>query len=460
MSGPQTSVRDRYGSVERRLPPHASSVGEARRLVHDLLVDGGRGDLAETAVLLVSEVVTNALLHAGTPIDVFASLDGSGLRVEIGDGSAHLPTRRSYGTAAGTGRGMQMLEHLVDDWGISRSRDGKSIWFRLSRAEAEQEMVSPSTSGHGDPGSDSIVVLLRDVPLLLHAAWQEHAEALLREYLLASLDAESDVGDGSDPIQMHAEATDAIAIAELAIPRVFWEGAAGGDTGDTGDAGGAGGDDTMVLESGRLMMEATEPRVTAAVIEMGVPLDSVPHFAVLDRALQAAVTMSNDGSGLAPPTQPEIQQFRHWLCRQVLSQAEGAEPEPWTGGGGMPSGTAYPLDWDPAPVAASRRALIAADEANRIRAVSAPLLAMLGYDEPGELLGNRVVSIIPERYRQAHVAGFTLYQLVGRAPLLGRSVEVPALRRDGAEITVRMTVHVEPAGGERSVFVAEFAPLS
>ena len=54
------------------------------------------------------------------------------------------------------------------------------------------------------------------MPLLLHAAWQEHAEALLREFLLASLEDEADV----DPIQMHAEATDAIAVLEEHIPRM------------------------------------------------------------------------------------------------------------------------------------------------------------------------------------------------------------------------------------------------
>ena len=52
------------------------------------------------------------------------------------------------------------------------------------------------------------------MPLLLHAAWQEHAEALLREYLLASLDS-----GGEDPIQVHAEATDAIAVLEEHVPR-------------------------------------------------------------------------------------------------------------------------------------------------------------------------------------------------------------------------------------------------
>ncbi|MGH3444457.1 MAG: ATP-binding protein [Nocardioidaceae bacterium] len=442
MSGP-VSVRDRRGPVERRLPPRASSVGEARGLIRDLLVEAGREDLAETAVLLVSEVVTNALLHAGTPIDIAALLDDGGLRVEVGDGSAHLPTRRDYGTTSGTGRGMRMLENLVDDWGISRNRHGKSVWFRLSHAEAEDAPAMPSTSGRAGHGAETFVVALRNVPLLLHAAWQEHAEALLREYLLASLD--PDAAGAGDPIQMHAEATDAIAIAEAAIPRVE----------DTGV--GAAGEDTL-LGSGRLLMEATEPRVSAAVVEMAVPLASVAHFATLDRALQAAVALSRDGSGLAPPTQPEVQHFRRWLCRQVLGQAEGAEPEPWTGAVETPKRSAYPLEWEAVQVSDSTRSLVAVDQAGRIRAVSPPLLAILGYDDPGELLGERVLTIIPTRYRQAHVAGFTLHQLVGRAPLLGRSVDVPALRRDQSEVTVGMTVRVEPAGDGRSVFVAEMTP--
>jgi anti-sigma regulatory factor (Ser/Thr protein kinase) len=68
------------------------SVGEARELVRDLLEDEGRDDLVETATLLVSEIVTNAILHAGTPIEVRAVVDESGVRVEVGDGSEHLPT--------------------------------------------------------------------------------------------------------------------------------------------------------------------------------------------------------------------------------------------------------------------------------------------------------------------------------------------------------------------------------
>ena len=53
------------------------------------------------------------------------------------------------------------------------------------------------------------------------------------------------------------------------------------------------------------------------------------HFATLDRAIEAALDLSREGLVLTPPTQPEVQAFRKWICRQVLSQASGARPEPW-----------------------------------------------------------------------------------------------------------------------------------
>ena len=68
--GTTSRVTGHDGAFEVRLPPQPSSVAEARRHVRDLLERSGREDLMETAVLLVSEVVTNALLHAGTDIDL------------------------------------------------------------------------------------------------------------------------------------------------------------------------------------------------------------------------------------------------------------------------------------------------------------------------------------------------------------------------------------------------------
>jgi len=301
-----TSNATSHGSFEARLPPRPSSVSEARERVAGLLRDAGREELVETAVLLTSEVVTNALLHAGTDMHIAATLDESGLSVQVRDGSPHLPSPRRYAATSGTGRGLLMLEAMVDDWGVTRHRDGKTVWFRISGPESLfPDPVEPTNnrSARARARHDNVAVELRNMPLLLHAAWQEHAEALLREYLLASLDVQS----GTDPIQVHADATDAIAVLEEHIPRAGV---------------------TMVPDE--LMDDAVEPRVSARLIELPMPAASVAHFETLDRAIEAALDLSREGLVLTPPTQPEVQAFRRWLCRQVLTQASGGSPEPWT----------------------------------------------------------------------------------------------------------------------------------
>lgn len=291
--------------MRRRLSPQPESVAEARALVRDLLVDADRDDLVETAVLLVSEVVTNALLYAGTPIDVGAVIDDDGLRVEVSDGSDHAPSRRRYATTAGTGRGMLMLEQMVDDWGITRHRGGKTVWFRLFAPGPAagpvplQGLDGPRRRTNGN----AVTVDLAGIPLQLHAAWQEHAETLLREYLLHCLD-----DDGADdPIQMHADATDAIAILVEQVPR------------PSGAVGAA-----------RPGTDVTASATTMDHLDISVPVASVPHFTILDRAIEAAVELAQSGEILAPPTTPEVRAFRGWVCRQVVDQAAGAAPAPWS----------------------------------------------------------------------------------------------------------------------------------
>lgn len=429
----RSHVRAR-SAFEEQLPPQPTSVARARRLTRDLLTEAEREDLVEAATLLVSEIVTNAILHAGTAIDLRASLTSEGLRVEVGDGSAHLPTPRRYGPTAGTGRGMMLLEQLVEDWGAERRADGKTVWFLLTSGERAEQDAPGDVAEVGDAPeerADAVTVELQNMPLLLHAAWREHAEALLREYLLANLD----VDGPEDPIQVHAEATDAIAVLEEHVPSA-----------------------DVTVEPDRLMAHATEPRVSAALVRLPVPRESVPHFGTLDRAIEDALDLAGKGLVMTPPTQPEIRAFRHWLCREVLGQAEGGLPLPWSMDAD-PQDPAEPgVDWDATAVSRSPEAVLAADDRNRILAVSAAALELLGYDEPGQLLGRRIVEIIPDRLRQAHVAGFTLHLLVGRRPLINTPVVVPARRRDGEEVAVRMTVTMQPTGQGRSVFLAEMEP--
>jgi PAS domain S-box-containing protein len=116
-----------------------------------------------------------------------------------------------------------------------------------------------------------------------------------------------------------------------------------------------------------------------------------------------------------------------------------------------------PPDWDPTTVTEATTGVIAADEHSAILAVSRPAAELLGYDA-AELVGERLVRIVPERYQQAHLAGFTMYLLVGRRPMLGVPVHVPALRRDGTEVGVELVIHDLTLGGGRSVLLADIRP--
>jgi PAS domain S-box-containing protein len=416
-----------------------ASVPEARRLVRDLLRSVGRDDLEDAAALLVSEIVTNALLHAGTPINVAAKLEDRQLRVEVRDGSVHLPVPRRYASTAGTGRGLLMVEQMVDDWGVLRHADGKTVWFVLSDAERAHQVPGSFTGVDDGPGEASdeagtVDVELLSMPLLLHKAWQEHVEALLRELLLASLD-EEDLED-FDSIALHAEATDALAVLAEHVPAV-----------------------DLAPDPDELMRDMTEPGVSSPRVVVPVPRDSVPNFDTLERAVVAALQLSTDGGTLTPPTQPEIQQFRTWLCQQVRRQASGLEPEPWRVDDSTPAPPGLAPSWDPGGVSAAATCRVAADESNRIIAVSRAAAELLGYDDPWDLVGLRLLAMIPERYHQAHVAGFTLMQLTGRSPLLDNPVEVPARRADGSEVLVTLLVRVERGEDGRPVFVAEIEPV-
>lgn len=114
-----------------QLPPEPRSPGEARRFVASTLASWSLEAAVDTAVLLVSELVTNALLHARSDIELALRVNADELRVEVVDGSPLLPRRQAYGPVAGTGRGLVLVEALATDWGAHEDRDGKAVWFTM-----------------------------------------------------------------------------------------------------------------------------------------------------------------------------------------------------------------------------------------------------------------------------------------------------------------------------------------
>src|SRR3954465_6446067 len=113
-----------------QLLPEPTSAGMARRFVASSVLDGS--EVAELAVLLVSELASNAVLHARTPFELVVDSDGQRLRVEVHDGSSALPTLKDYVAESITGRGLHMVAASADSWGFEAQDRGKCVWFELA----------------------------------------------------------------------------------------------------------------------------------------------------------------------------------------------------------------------------------------------------------------------------------------------------------------------------------------
>lgn len=117
------------------LVPEPASAGTARRWATDVAVDSGYQSVAEVLALLVSELVTNAIIHAGSPGALVVDIDERRLRVEVDDASDEVPNVAGASDPfAVRGRGLLLLRDLSDDYGIDRlAGGGKVIWFELLR---------------------------------------------------------------------------------------------------------------------------------------------------------------------------------------------------------------------------------------------------------------------------------------------------------------------------------------
>jgi anti-sigma regulatory factor (Ser/Thr protein kinase) len=119
-------------SARLTLPADAASVRAARRFVRESLADIGAGAASEEAETVVSELATNAVLHARTPFTIEVSRDSDTVRVSVLDLSPAMPRTRDYGNDATTGRGMRLVAAISADWGVQTQDVGKAVWFDLA----------------------------------------------------------------------------------------------------------------------------------------------------------------------------------------------------------------------------------------------------------------------------------------------------------------------------------------
>lgn len=125
------------------LDPVPASAGEARRAVRQALTEVGETEAVYAAEVAVSELVTNAILHAATPLELIIEVTEHTVVVSVRDLSPRMPTQRHWSETATTGRGLKLVRAMTDQFGVdSPGEDGKAVWFRLARHPAAVEAPS------------------------------------------------------------------------------------------------------------------------------------------------------------------------------------------------------------------------------------------------------------------------------------------------------------------------------
>lgn len=294
-----------------------SAAAAARRFVSGCLA-GGPEDAVANAELVVSELVTNSILHAGSVMRIGVRQAGTVVRLEVGDQDRRRPEPKQYSLDAGTGRGLQLVEALAVAWGVDAGRDGKTVWADVA-LDPVAVSLAPLRTGSGAAGrpepppvrtdpapapprtaSDRLVdVHLLSLPVEVYVRAEEHADELQREFTLI-LEREPDQRTGP-PGRL------------LALVRDLHErfGGLGAEARDAvRDAS----------EEGRASIDDLVYRVPTAV---------GPAASRLDRLLAEADEYCRSGDLLTLACPPDAYAFREWFLGQFASQARGLPGVSW-----------------------------------------------------------------------------------------------------------------------------------
>jgi signal transduction histidine kinase len=136
------------GGQARRLALRGATTGvvaRCRDFTRDALVDWGwlptadpdQEEAAEDVLLLVSELVTNARLHAGGPLELALHCTAERLRIEVTDGSPKPPVPSGSGAGAPGGHGLRVMQRLSRAWGVVPRGPGKVVWLEVPSPHAQ-----------------------------------------------------------------------------------------------------------------------------------------------------------------------------------------------------------------------------------------------------------------------------------------------------------------------------------
>jgi PAS domain S-box-containing protein len=345
---------------------------------------------------LVSELVTNVVLHAGTDVDLRCYTYFDADRFEERDGSDVFPGLRHYNIGAATGRGLALVDKISTRWGANSESQGKVVWFQVG--EIRNSPPQLQTPVRRDRREDDFVVRLEGLPVAMVRATLEHGDALLRALVMF------DMWTTSEPGAWRSPQIDLTPVLE-----------------PVHNAHGRG---LRVLD-----LEARFPR--SARVAALVRLTKINEAEEL--TLTGALTASD---GL-----PELKACRTWLLSEIALQGEGRTPTPWNLPEDLePRGASLTLSRDEQrALQQAGTATLVGDATHRIIFATDAAGVLLGWPAAA-LVGQRISVIVPVEQREAHLAGFARYAVTKQPRLIGRTALVPALRRDGSVVELSLTL--------------------
>ena len=284
------------------LPPDPRSASQARRWVRKQLAEIGREDLIDSAILAVSELVANAVIHARTTIWV-AVRPGSGEpRIDVYDLSRRRIRPRPVVSdelhdTGNNGNGISLVSAMTRSWGVEPWGAGKCVWFTPAGPDnsAQSDFVEHYTAAR--PQTAPIDVYLLDTPVDL--LWQSrmYYRDLRREIMLINLQPEShpDVPDALAELAQRFDEVNPVFLGdEQVLDRAYMRG-----------------------EKSTTLHYQTKAEERSDCIELTLLFDRAEEFC----RQEVLLTL--------PPPEDQVR-VRHWQFDEFVRQIDGKDPISWT----------------------------------------------------------------------------------------------------------------------------------
>jgi anti-sigma regulatory factor (Ser/Thr protein kinase) len=308
---PVGTTRD--GMSTLHLEPVVESTPVARHWIAAHLRDLP-ADVSGCAALLTSELVTNAVLHAATPLCVTLHILTDRIRIDVADGNPAFPSVKDYGRDAATGRGLTLFDTLASQWGVQAVDGGKIVWFELpvdfpvapiavSDGTFRFDLTSIAQAdrlGSLDQSLD-VSIRLMGIPVTLLQKSSEEYEALFRELRLMKERAES------SPVAPDLPERLAMLVSEI---------------GTRFNGLGPGMDE--------MWQAAVDNQITSFDWTFALPESAVVACEFYNALLDEADEFGLSQRLLTLPASPTSVAVRRWFLSEMIGQLHGKAPVAWS----------------------------------------------------------------------------------------------------------------------------------